>query len=210
MKIKTFVVVVLSVLTIATLEIKAQNVQQLGPNYFGAGIRSSNFNYIASKGRQQGQNWCWAACVAMVLQYNGIIVSQQEVVMRCYGNLVDRPGGDPQMFTALSGWGRNVYGGVSTIYSNNYPTNAAEIQIWLASNKPLIVGLNQPNSSIGHAYVLTAIYYSNQYDYNGNIVGIIPDKVVLRDPWPYNPSRQEISWSDFASRVNMCYKVWVN
>jgi hypothetical protein len=38
----------------------------------------------------------------------------------------------------------------------------------------------------------------------------IPDKVVLRDPWPGNISRQEMSWFEFQSRLMMVFKVWVS
>lgn len=199
----------MTLLIFTTVKTKAQNVQQLGANYFSAGIPSNNFQFYAMNSRQRNMNWCWAACIQMVLNYNGLYVTQEDIVMRCFGSLTDHTGGPREMFTALSGWGYNVYGGISTIYTNNYPTNANEIQAFLGSNRPLIVGLNQPNSDIGHAYVLTALFYSLTYDYYGNAV-VVPDKVVLRDPWPTNPSRLEMSWYEFVSRVNMCYKVWVN
>jgi hypothetical protein len=32
---------------------------------------------------------------------------------------------------------------------------------------------------------------------------------VLRDPWPYNPSRLEMSWAEFTSRVQDIIRVWV-
>jgi hypothetical protein len=196
-------------MTLFSVEVKSQNVVQLGQNYFSAGIPSDNFQFYSVTGRQRSMNWCWAACVQMVLNYDGLFVSQEDIVMRCFGTLVDRTGGDREMFTALSGWGYNRYGGVSTIYANSFPTNANEIQAFLAANKPLIVGLNQPNSTIGHAYVLTAMNYSVSYDYYGNAT-IWPDKIVLRDPWPTNPSRLEMSWIEFTSRLHTCYKVWLN
>ena len=38
----------------------------------------------------------------------------------------------------------------------------------------------------------------------------IIDKVVLRDPWPNNPSRVEMRWNTFLSRNPEFFKVWVN
>jgi len=35
---------------------------------------------------------------------------------------------------------------------------------------------------------------------NGNIIGVIPDIVTLRDPWPGYAQKQEISWREFQSR----------
>ncbi len=176
-------------------------------NYYSAGVNSQTFNYIASIGKQRADNWCWAACTQMVLNYHGLYVTQEQIVNKCFGGLYNAPGGTLEMFTALNGWAYNTRGGASNIYTNNYPTNANEIQSLLANDWPLIVGLNY-GTDVGHAYVLTAIYYSLSYDAYGNLI-VIPDKVVLRDPWPYNNSRQEMSWAEFSTHVNMIYKVWI-
>jgi hypothetical protein len=176
-------------------------------NYYSAGVNSQTFNYIASIGKQRADNWCWAACTQMVLNYHGLYVTQEQIVKKCFGGLYNAPGGTLEMFTALNGWAYNTRGGVSNIYTNNYPTNANEIQSLLANDWPLIVGLNY-GTDVGHAYVLTAIYYSLSYDAYGNLI-VIPDKVVLRDPWPYNNSRQEMSWAEFSTYVVSVYKVWV-
>jgi len=188
--------------------VHTQNVVQLGPNYYSAGIPTRSFQFIAVNGKQRSMNWCWAACIQMVLNYHGLLVTQEQVVVRCFGALVDHTGGPVEMLKALSGWAYNVNGRISTIYANVFPTNSNEVQAFLATNNPLIVGLNQPGTPVGHAYVLTAMSYSLTKDFYGNIV-VVPDKVVLRDPWPTNPSRQEMSWGEFARRLNACYKVWI-
>ena len=57
---------------------------------------------------------------------------------------------------------------------------------------------------IGHAYVLTAVYYSvNQYNQP------IFDKVVLRDPWPDSPSLQEMPRQEFQSKLILAVKVYL-
>ena len=83
-----------------------------------------------------------------------------------------------------------------------------EIVNFLSGNWPLIVGINT-GGDVGHAYVLTAIYYSIGTDQYGNAVAIA-DKVVLRDPWPGSVSRQEWPWLTFANNVTNVYKVWVS
>lgn len=176
-------------------------------NYYSAGVKTQTFNYIASIGKQRADNWCWAACTQMVLNYHGLNVTQEQIVKKCFGGLYDAPGGTMEMFTALNGWAYNTRGGASNIYTNNYPTNANEIQSLLANNWPLIVGLNF-GTDVGHAYVLTAIYYSLSHDAYGRVI-VIPDKVVLRDPWPNSKSRQEMSWAKFSTNVVSIYKVWV-
>lgn len=198
----------LSLLVSLASPIKAQSIQQLGPNYFVAGIPSPEFDFFVApeqNGRQRQANWCWAACVQMVLNYHGLYVTQEQVVARIYGNLVDQPAGDQQVRTALSGWAPNVSGGVSQIFCQGGLSSVNDITNNVAFKWPLIVGLRNPQGGVGHAYVLTAIYYATDQFNN-----TIPDKVVLRDPWPSNPSRIEVPWQEFAQRLQMAYKVWVS
>jgi hypothetical protein len=184
-----------------------QSISQLGANYFSAGIPSQEFEFYAAaeySGKQRQANWCWAACVQMVLNYHGLYVVQEQVVQKIYGTLVDQPAGQQQIMTALSGWAPNYQGRISQIYCQSGFTSINEITNNLAYKWPLIVGLKNPQGGVGHAYVLTAIYYSTDM-YNNTL----PDKVVLRDPWPGSPSRQEMSWYEFSNRVTMAFKVWV-
>jgi hypothetical protein len=184
------------------------NVQQIGPNYFVAGVNTEQFNYVAANSRQRANNWCWAACIQMVLNYHGLYITQEDIVRQCYGGLYDAPGGYEQFSVGLNRWAYNNRGSVSKVSFNSYPTNSNEIVNFLSSNWPLIVGINT-GGDIGHAYVLTAIYYSIGTDQYGNAVAL-PDKVVLRDPSPGQVSRQEWPWQTFANHVTHVYKVWVS
>ena len=182
-------------------------MQQLGPNYFSAGVFSGEFEFFAApqqQGRQRQQNWCWAATTQMVLNYHGLYVTQEEVVARIFGKLVDSPAKPEQILTALSGWAPDTRGRFSQIYASTYLLQGSDIVRDLAYKWPLIVGLKQP-SQIGHAYVLTAVFYAV-----GPQNQPIFDKVVLRDPWPGNPSRVEMSWQEFQSRVLFLARVYVN
>lgn len=184
-----------------------QSIVQLGSNYFVAGILSEEFKVYSApekEGKQRQSNWCWAACTQMVLNYHGLYVSQEQIVQRVYGNLVDQPANKQQITYALSGWAPNYYGRISHVFCESSITNVNEITSNLAYKWPLIVGLINPNNDIGHAYVLTAIYYSIDM-YNNTI----PHKVVLRDPMPGMLSKQEMSWGEFSNRVMMAFKVWV-
>ncbi len=184
------------------------NVQQIGPNYFVAGVNTEQFNYVAANSRQRANNWCWAACIQMVLNYHGLYITQEDIVRQCYGGLYDAPGGYEQFAVGLNRWAYNNRGSISKVSFNSYPTNSNEIVNFLSSNWPLIVGINT-GGDVGHAYVLTAIYYSIGTDQYGNAVAIA-DKVVLRDPWPGSVSRQEWPWLTFANNVTNVYKVWVS
>ncbi|MFT5782328.1 MAG: hypothetical protein ACI9EB_001715 [Pseudomonas sp.] len=182
------------------------DVRQLGQNYFVAGVPSEEFDFFAApqqNGRQRQSNWCWAATTQMVLNYHGLYVTQEDIVSRIFGGLIDSPGQPEQILIALSGWAPDARGRFSQIYASPYILQGSEIVNDLTNKWPLIVGLKQP-SQIGHAYVLTAVYFSAD-QYNQPIF----DRVVLRDPWPNNPSRLEMSWNEFQSRVLFAARVHV-
>ena len=175
-------------------------ITQLGPNYFAAGPASSEIQYIAAT--QRCQNWCWATCIQMVLNYHGLYVQQEEIVQKVYGvPLPCNTGNAQHIMNALSGWAPDARGRFSQIYSQYGVYNGTDIVDQLSRKWPIIVGLKQE----GHAYVLTAIYYSVD-QWNSPII----DKVVLRDPWPANPSRKEMDWNTFLAKEPEFFKVWVN
>ncbi|MBK6612199.1 MAG: C39 family peptidase [Sphingobacteriales bacterium] len=205
---KIIKLIILSLAILSPSFTNGQSITQIGQNYYTAGIPSEEFEFFSaaqSTGRQRQANWCWAACVQMVLNYHGLHITQEQVVEKIYGGLVDQPAGEQQIMYALSGWAPNVDGGVSQIYCQLGLNSANEITSNLAYKWPLIVGLSNPQGGNGHAFVLTAIYYTTDM-YNNTI----PYKVVLRDPWPGNISRQEMDWYEFSSRLMVAFKVWVS
>ncbi|HEV7448614.1 MAG TPA: papain-like cysteine protease family protein [Steroidobacteraceae bacterium] len=174
------------------------DIQQLGPNLFVAGVPSGQFDFFAAPaqaGRQRQANWCWAASVQMVLNYHGLFVAQEQIVQRIYGAQVDLPAQPDQILAALSGWAPDARGRYSAIYASPYTLSGSQIVQDLAYRWPLIAGLRNPNGG-GHAVVVTAVYYSVD-QWNNPIF----QRVVIRDPWPTNPSRQELSWEEFQQRV---------
>lgn len=183
-------------------------IQRLGQNYFVAGILTDQFEFFSSPnqhGRQRQANWCWAASVQMVLNYHGLYVAQEQVVQRIYGAQVDSPADSRQILQALTGWAPDARGRYSSIHANPYTHSAGQIVQDLANRWPLIVGLRNPNGGIGHAVVLTAVFYSVD-QFNNPIL----DAVVIRDPWPGNPSRQKISFNEFQSRLMFMTHIYVN
>lgn len=187
----------------------AQKLGAVKDKYVYVGISENEFSSIASFGKQHSMNWCWAACIQMILNYNAIPVLQEQIVKRTLGKLVDRPADPNIMFRALNGWEVDVYGNKVLVSSNFYSTDTKEITTFLATKKPLIVGLRQQGTNIGHAYVLIGMFYETVFKNNGD-VSYKPHSVLLVDPWPGNNSIKDISWSDFTDRLNVSYKVWVN
>lgn len=170
-------------------------IYQLGTgNDYAAAIKTEKFTFYAAK--QDADNWCWAACIQMVLDYQGLFVEQCEIVKKAFGmsDCSNMPANCSTTKAGAEGWriGNRIV--KATIDSK---ADCSHLVDQLAYKNPVVVGLNMPPNSIGHAYVLTAIFFR----YN-SLNEKIPYKVVLRDPWPPNQSRQEFGWSDFKSRVN--------
>ena len=164
-------------------------IQQVGPNFFNAGVYTVNFNTA----RQKGDFWCWAACIEMVLRYHGMDVSQESMVQKIHGSLVDKAGQPMEILQALTGTGPNAQGGTSQVYAEGYTGLYQYFIQDLINGYPLIVGLNY-GTEIGHAVVLTAVSFTA--DMYGQF---FPMSVVVRDPWPGNQERQEIPFMTFMA-----------
>jgi hypothetical protein len=65
----------------------------------------------------------------------------------------------------------------------------------LSFGNPLIAGLKNDDDSL-HAVVVTAITYRRRWD-----GAPAYESVVIRDPWPYNTSFQELAWREFVGRA---------
>lgn len=200
------IVCVIFILSIHTT-VKAQTLGSLKEKYQYIGINRGEFNSLATFGKQRSLNWCWAACIQMVLNFHRIPVTQEQVVKKTLGKLVDRPADPYMMFKALNGWEVNAYGELASINSNIYPTSTSEITSFVTTKNPLIVGLAQ-QGVVGHAYVLIGLFYEEVKTNSG--VKYKPHSVILIDPFPGNTSIKDMSWDDFADKLMVCYKVWVN
>lgn len=158
---------------------------------YWAAIETSYFKaYVAS---QRSNNWCWAACTQMVLNYQGVSVTQEQIVERVFGLQVDRPGTAQNILQGARGW----YVDGKTIESKaDYSFQPQKLIDDLVNKYPLVVGLSMPGQNVGHAYVLTGLSFQK----DGDVV--YPQSVILRDPWPDNPSRLVLSWNDFKRRAH--------
>lgn len=158
---------------------------------YWAAIETAYFKaHVAS---QRSDNWCWAACTQMVLTYQGVDVTQEEIVERVFGACIDRPGSAQDIVKGASGW---YVGGckIGAKYDTYFiPQNLIND---LVDKYPLIVGLSMPGQNVGHAYVMTGLSFQKY----GN--EIYPNSVILRDPWPDNPSRIVMDWSEFSYRAH--------
>jgi hypothetical protein len=200
---------ILLIILLSTSITEAQKLGAVKDKYLYVGVPTKEFNAIASFGKQHNMNWCWAACVQMVLNYYDIPVVQEQVVKKALGKLIDRPADPIIMFKALNGWEVDVNGKNVLVSSNFYSTSIKEISAFLSTEKPLIIGLSQQGSKVGHAYVLIGIYYQISWNLKKEIE-YIPHSVLLIDPWPGNENIIDICWSEFVERLNVSFKIWVN
>lgn len=144
--------------------------------------------------RQSKENWCWAACVQMVLDYYGIEVTQTRIVERAYGDAYDITANKNDIIGVLNGW---RVGGYTVSAGYERYKNAKTLIDAIASGRPLIIGLNEKYTSTGHAYVLTHIFFTK--DYNGNMT---PTRVVILNPYNSGDLEESLDWSEFYKRIN--------
>ncbi|MFX1478664.1 MAG: C39 family peptidase [Promethearchaeota archaeon] len=154
---------------------------------------------------QRGSQWCWAACIEMVLNYNNVAVLQRDIVERSYGRnpftgqLPDWPASWQLITANLNGWGlRDREGDRYRVMSEVWvgPPNLRELAISMDRNIPIIIGTN------GHAMVVIGVRYRRIYH------RIIVQSITVYDPWPgngetvYNPNH-------FINMVRIHWNVFV-
>lgn len=149
-------------------------------------------------GRQQRSNWCWAAAIQMVLNFHGIPVQQAAIVANTFGRPIDRPGTGSDILDNLNGRGLDVDGRPVSAHTSPLFCDAQVVEE-LAARRPMIVALKgDPTGTVtGHAYVLTGAYF-HRNEFGAPVI----DGVVLRNPWPSAPSREEMSAEEFRARFD--------
>ncbi|EQD24808.1 MAG: hypothetical protein D084_Lepto4C00339G0002 [Leptospirillum sp. Group IV 'UBA BS'] len=100
-------------------------------------------------GRQQESNWCWAASVAMVLNFAHVPVTQDQIVARVFGKEVNKPATVLQIMQAIDGW-HSVYEGKEVAVTAFLEPSGEQILHDLYLNYRVILALKTGNG-IGHA-----------------------------------------------------------
>lgn len=153
---------------------------------------------------QQKSNWCWAACIQMVLNNSGIPVNQSNIVSRVFGDLRNQDADQSQMVSALRGWATDYRGQYRTIYCQEGVNGAVEVVQTLSMGLPLIVGITNRSGTGYHAIVISAVDFYHDYYYNQPVI----TGVYIKDP--LYGSSYRTTWQEFLSVSDgMCLKVWV-
>ncbi|MBU0516585.1 MAG: C39 family peptidase [Proteobacteria bacterium] len=165
------------------------------------GVPTAKFKlYVA---RQKKSNWCWAAAIQMVLHLHGVKVRQAELVKRVYGHAGNYRATGWQIIRTLNTEARDTTGQLVRIVGRPNVPNAQAVLDDLKDGYPLLVGLKNPQLG-AHAYVLTAAYYRL-----GAGDKPVITHVVLRDPWPTNPSRRVFPWWYFRRHLMFMTRIRV-
>lgn len=138
--------------------------------------------------------WCWAAAIQMALNYQGLDVSQEDIVVRTFGLLIPTAGNSYQISNNLNTVfikdnRRFLVSSVMLPIQGSQiappsPLNATmeSLVSHLERDRPIIMSYHVPGWGIGHAVLLSGLDYSVMP--NGKLV---INGLTVRDPYPYNP-----------------------
>jgi hypothetical protein len=149
---------------------------QRGSHLVTVGIRTDEMNYHAA--RQIGTNWCWAACMQMVLSLRGVNIEQATIVREALGTVDDAPTDSATVCMQLDRWlaATGTRKAVATIGFG--PPPQAMVLESLRTAHPIIVAMQQQGVPVGHAVVITGAVYQDLPS------GRIVHSLLIRDPDP--------------------------
>jgi len=124
--------------------------------YYMAGI--TPYEFEPHFAWQTLRNWCWAACIKMVLSFHGVDVEQAEVVSRVYQFPEDWTAREEEILAALSGHAIDRRGQPVLIEASTVVRDDSAVISDLERGEPLLVGLSRSGES-GHLYVLREVEY---------------------------------------------------
>lgn len=203
----------LTILVLITFSAAAQNsnVRRINETTYAVGCFERPFQFDRIMQHNGGNDlfWDWAACLEMSLNYQGLFVTQDQVMSLVNGP-IDAPIGTPQDLivsankTVPHDWSAKdakVFTAMATI-------DPDVIFDEMKAGRPIIVGTRRQGEE-GHAYVLIAMTYTINKDADGNQTGITPQTVILRDPWPTALANLTVNWQDFVPITASLYTVKV-
>ena len=150
--------------------------------------------------QQEKENWCWAACIQMVLKYQGVRVSQSDIAKRTLGNVQNTTVNGYDIIQSINGW--NI-GQHQIVAGQDYVKDLHRLTNDLAYKYPVIIGMGNKAGNEGHAVVLTHLYFKT--DHRGNI---IPFKVICIDPAKSYNREKVYDWDDFYQQINTIIHVY--
>lgn len=195
---------ILTVLCIFSMSSYAQKgVKKLDRNYYVAGPATEEVQFIEVT--PECQNWAWAACAQILLNYHGLKVTQEQIIKRVYDQeLPCDSGSAPNIISAINGWIPASVERVAKVLSGTGTFNDEEFVEHMSNGWPIIVSLESRTKG-EQVFVVRAVYFSmDRLDWPKI------DEVVLRNPWPLSPSEESMRWDVLRSKKPKFYDVWVD
>ncbi len=159
---------------------------------------------------QETPSWCWAAASQMLLESQGVKLSQSDIVCRAYGDAREAGGKSPLMVQALTGEFTNTEGSIVCLEAHRadgFPRNGLELLASIEDGIPFIVDIGyfkDGTAKRGDAYAAhSLIVYGLTYQRQGNQVRILsldtmdPSFIMLRQTDPGYAPRQRIDGKEF-------------
>lgn len=182
-----------------------RNHDRIERNYFEVQINGID----GVKAVQQRPEWCWVAAVSMTMNYQGIPLSQCDVIKSlgkdCNSNDLQF-GTISSIVGALNGFRVNRRGRAAFVQATSLLTaNGFPLIEDIATNWPPIVGLkSETDGAPGHVYILLEVTYS-WYPNTWNVPVFWRTK--LYDPWNGNTVR--MSGDEFKERLDFAVRMRV-
>jgi hypothetical protein len=188
-----------------------------------AGLKTDAMDYHAAE--QRAANWCWAACVQMLLSARGVRATQPEIVAAAFGDVVDAPADPVTIALNVNRWRLPAAAGGRRARLNATvgvgPPPAGLLVDCLSRGQPVIAGYASdvpaaPGSAadagesdeVGHAIVITGVVYVNDPTQAGR-GGPRVLSVLARDPDPAyraTAGKRKLTAAQFA-RVGVYFLV---
>ncbi len=138
-----------------------------------------NSNGSSFAGSQRRSNWCWAACLELLLRYHGVDESQESLVYRAFGETCDRPGRLIDLKKSVPRQTKQGPDGHSvSIDFSTVSLSEAVILRNLRNAQPLLLGVQGSGQYVGHDVLITgAVYKANKQGQRESIL-----RLKLVDP----------------------------
>ncbi len=149
---------------------------------------------------QETQVWCWAACLQMLLNYNGVAWTQKDVVNEIKGELVREDATGEEVAKGIQGWKKDEDPRKTWSAQCEWkkePPPADMIVQSLSINRPILVALDGQ-----HVVVL------HEAAYRETPKGYVVESVTIFDP--RTGKDFEMKWpTEAAKRISGHWYTWV-
>jgi len=188
-----------------------RNIIKTAENIYQCGLFTGIFRYekMSHGDDTDDSNWCMAACIKMALDYDGLVVTQEQIFSLGSGG--GRPATAPMDLiveinkVTPAAWSTRP----SHIFTETANVNEDAIFDELSNNRPVLVSFRETNNMI-KTNVITAMSYSIKFNDKGEQIGITPLKVTLRDPSPSAASIKTVTWTDLINSTTTLYTINVS